>query len=255
VALIAVTAVATAVGLIFSHEGFPLGAKFGLGIADGEWWRLATTFFVHYSTGHFTLNMMALWFFGWRLERVLGHWTFLALYLACGVTGSVASVIANPEQPGAGASGAVFGVCAGLFVHYALRLRTLSRKQRIKLVALGMCICLAFWSGFTDLHIDAPCHAGGVAAGVILGCVLSLPFGRPALIRSLAFAATGIVLAIAAFEFRQRNFYLVHLNAAVRAIQSGNVDLAEEELQTAHKMKPDSPIGQFLQQKLDEAAR
>jgi membrane associated rhomboid family serine protease len=248
-----VTVVSSAAWLTFTHEQFPLGAQFGPGIAAGEWWRLVTAFFVHNSLGHFIWNMIPLAFLGSRLERILGHWTFLGFYFACGVTGSVVSLLADPEQAGCGASGVVFGVCAGLFVHYALRFRTLSRKQWIGLVALGMYTGMAFWPGFADPNVDTPCHAGGLAAGAILGCVLSLRLGRPALVRGMTFAATGIVLTVGAFEFRQRNLYLVHLDAAAHAIQSGKIDLAAEELRVAQQMKPDSATGKFLQQKLDHA--
>jgi rhomboid protease GluP len=251
--LIAVTALASAAGLIFTHEQFPLGARYGPGVAAGAWWRLASAFFVHNSLGHFVWNMIPLWFFGSRLERILGRWTFLCFYLGCGITGSIVSLLALPEQAGSGASGAVFGVCAGLFVHYALRLRTLSRKQRIRLVALGMYIWLAFWPGFADIRVDNFCHMGGLAAGLILGYVLSQPFARPPAIRSLVFAVAGIVLAAGAFGFRRHNLYLVHLDAAARAIQNGNTDLAAQELRVAEEMKPDSAMRKFLQQKLDGA--
>ena len=254
-ALIAVTAVASAAGLGFSHEQFPLGAKFGPGIAGGEWWRLVTAFFVHNSLGHFVWNMIPLGFLGGRLERNVGHWVFLAFYLTCGITGSVVSLIAAPEQVACGASGAVFGVCAGLFVYYLLRVRTLSRKQRIRLAALGIYIWTSFWPGFADLRVDNACHLAGLTAGAVLGCVLSLGPQRKGLVPLATFSAAAAILVLGAFEFRQRNLYLVHLDAAARAIQNGKMDLAAAELRTAQTMKPDSPIGQFLQQKLDDASR
>jgi len=55
-----------------------------------------------------------LWFFGKRVERILGKWTFLLFYLSCGVAGRIVSIAARPEADGYGASGAIFGLVGGL---------------------------------------------------------------------------------------------------------------------------------------------
>src|SRR6185437_11294506 len=87
--LILSTTVASAVALGFTHEGSPLGAIFGPAVANGRWWLLLTAVFVHYSLGHWFVNVIGLWFLGKRLERIVGNWTFLAFYLACGAIGNI----------------------------------------------------------------------------------------------------------------------------------------------------------------------
>lgn len=249
--LILVTAVASAIGLAFTHEQFPLGAIFGPNIAGGQWWRLVTALFVHLSLGHFLWNMIPLGFFGLRLERILGSWTFLAFYLTCGVTGSIASVFLTPEVPGAGASGAVFGICGGLFVYYAEHLRSLSRTQKIRLAALGVYTFYAIWGGLFDARVDNGAHMGGLASGVLLGILLFGRAGMTAGRRRALFLAVVVLLAGAAWSFRESHLYLVHIDSAARALKSGQRDLAESEVRTALAMKPDSRLGQFLQAKID----
>lgn len=253
--LILVTAIASAIGLVFSHEQFPLGAVFGPNLAGGEWWRLGTAIFVHLSLGHFLWNMIPLGFFGLRLERILGHWTFLAFYLVCGVSGTVASAYLTPEIPGAGASGAVFGVCAGLFVYYATRLRTLSHVQKTRLAALGIYTASAFWRGLFDAHVDNGSHLGGLAAGIVLGVLLCGRAGLTAVRRSGLFLAAGLLLVAAGCSFRPSHRYLVHIDSAARALKRGQNDLASSELRVALAMKPDSRLGLFLEEKIEQQAQ
>ena len=81
---------------------------------------------------HIIFNMLALWLTGPYLESLFGRVRFLALYLLSAFGGSVALLLlANPNdasewQGGAvGASGAVFGLFAALFVvNRKLRLET-----------------------------------------------------------------------------------------------------------------------------------
>lgn len=79
-------------------------------------WSIITYMFLHGSLGHIFFNMLALFFFGPRLEARLGSRRFLGLYLASGVMGALAS-FTNPMIGVIGASGAVYGVMFG-FAHY-----------------------------------------------------------------------------------------------------------------------------------------
>ena len=72
-------------------------------------WTFVTYMFLHGSWGHILFNMIALGFFGPRVEVQLGSRKFIALYLVSGVAGAVASYFTAPYGV-IGASGAVFGV-------------------------------------------------------------------------------------------------------------------------------------------------
>lgn len=75
-------------------------------------WTLFTYMFLHVGFMHVFFNMIALFFFGPRLEATLGSRHFLGLYFVSGVMGAVLSLI-PPYAPIVGSSGAVFGVMLG----------------------------------------------------------------------------------------------------------------------------------------------
>ena len=72
--------------------------------AQGQWWRLVTPVAMHASLLHLAVNCMSLHNLGPSLERLSGPPRFLAVYLASGVAGNVASFARSPAM-GMGASG------------------------------------------------------------------------------------------------------------------------------------------------------
>jgi membrane associated rhomboid family serine protease len=76
-------------------------------------WTLVTYMFVHANITHILFNMLALYFFGPRVEERLGETRFVALYAISGISGAVLSLIFAPFAPIVGASGAIFGVMLG----------------------------------------------------------------------------------------------------------------------------------------------
>jgi membrane associated rhomboid family serine protease len=91
-------------------------ALYGPLVADGDWWRLVTSAFLHASLLHIMFNMLALWWIGGPLEAAIGHWRYLAIYAVSGLAGSAGALLAEPRAVTVGASGAIFGLLGAMVV-------------------------------------------------------------------------------------------------------------------------------------------
>lgn len=72
-------------------------------------WTLVTYMFLHGGLWHIAFNMLALYFFGPRIESRIGSRPFTVLYFISGITGALLSMFFS-GAPIIGASGGVFGV-------------------------------------------------------------------------------------------------------------------------------------------------
>ncbi|PZH06862.1 rhomboid family intramembrane serine protease [Streptomyces sp. NTH33] len=132
------------------------------GVADGQWYRLLTAMFLHGSYIHILFNMLSLWWIGGPLEAALGRARYLALYFTAGLAGSALTyLLAAPNQPSLGASGAIFG----LFGATAVLMRRLNYDMRPIIVLLVINLIITFGWG----NIAWQAHIGGLVAGVIIG--------------------------------------------------------------------------------------
>lgn len=148
------------------------GAKINELIVYGEWWRLITPMFLHIGISHLLFNGLILYFLGAQLERILGHFRFLLLYLFSGILGNVASFAINSAMS-AGASTAIFGMFASTIVlakmyPYHAGIQQLSRNY-LFLIIINVIM------GFTSSSVDNAGHLGGLLGGYLLMYVLSTP--------------------------------------------------------------------------------
>ena len=81
---------------------------------------LFTSIFLHGGWFHLIGNMWFLWIFGDNIEDELGHFSYLAFYLGCGLLASMAHFFANPHStiPTVGASGAIAGVMGAYMIRF-----------------------------------------------------------------------------------------------------------------------------------------
>jgi membrane associated rhomboid family serine protease len=130
-----------------------------------EPWRALTVLLVHSprSVLHVLFNMFSLYVFGRILEPILGPWRFLALYLLCGIGGSIAVLLLGGGSV-VGASGAIFGLMGALFVF--------GRQLGGNVRSLLIIIVLNLASGFFLPAISWQAHLGGLAVGVLVAVVL-----------------------------------------------------------------------------------
>ena len=73
-------------------------------------WTIITYMFLHGGLSHILFNMIALYFFGARVEQRLGPERFFVLYFVSGISGALMSFAFEPYTPVIGASAGVFGV-------------------------------------------------------------------------------------------------------------------------------------------------
>ena len=131
-------------------------------------WTLVTYMFVHANLTHILFNMLALYFFGPRVEERLGSRRFITLYFLSGISGAILSMIFAPNAPIVGASGAVFGVMLAFAMFwptaqiYIMGILPLEARVAVMLMA-----GIALWSGFRGSRTGVAdfAHLGGFVGG------------------------------------------------------------------------------------------
>lgn len=167
-------------------DGAPTLAE---GVAQGQYYRLLSSMFLHFGLIHIALNMYCLWLVGPTLERALGRLRFAALYLLSGLGGSALSYALGPvSEIAAGASGAVFGLFAAFWV--------LERRHGRDASQIGVTIVLNLVFSFAVPNIDWRGHVGGLVVGALVAAALvyAPPGKQRALVQALGAVAVGLVV-------------------------------------------------------------
>jgi membrane associated rhomboid family serine protease len=137
----------------------------------GEYYRLATSMFLHANFEHVLLNMVCLYSVGRVVESYYGHTRFLLAYFLGGLCGSISSaVLGDPSIVAVGASGAVFALFGAEVFYY-------QRFQHVfggdgKLGSSAITIVLNFLNGIRpDSGIDNWAHLGGLVGGMLVALI------------------------------------------------------------------------------------
>ena len=191
------------------------GAMYAPYIADGQYWRLFAAMFLHVGFAHLLFNSLGLLIFGVVVERLYGHFRFVAIYVLAGLAGSVASYLLNTITVGAGASGAIFGVMGAFAAFFVSSRHELGEAGRQSLSGIAVLLAINLFFGFATPQIDNWAHLGGLAGGFAVGLAFSpqyrrvplrVPFGQEyrlvfvgvAVRRGLVLAAVVALLVIGA---------------------------------------------------------
>ena len=159
-------------GNIAGQVLFRLGARESHAIFNGELWRLVMPIFLHGSLMHILFNTFVLMDVGPQMEETYGSPRLLFLYLTTGIFSFVVSTAWSIVFRGGwgisiGASGALMGLI-GLMLAITTRrggaAMQMLRSQLIKWVIYIFIFGLFF-------NADHAAHAGGLAAGFLLGRV------------------------------------------------------------------------------------
>ena len=211
---------ATLQGGLFGGGVGPLGndnlinAEF---VRRGEWWRILTSAFFHLGPIHLAFNMYVLYMYGPIAERMYGPIEFAAIYLLCAAGGSVLTILVDPIQFAAGASGAIFGLVGLLFVVSRRHHAVLGREARTMMAGIGSYLVFLLIFTFLVPGISWTGHLGGLIVGGILGFLLPptgvetlsgmwrAPTGErlmgsmPRVLRAAVYAGVAVLLVIGSY--------------------------------------------------------
>ena len=162
------------------------GTKIGPGSGIPPFLTVLTSMFIHAGFLHIAGNMLFLWVFGDNVEDILGHWTFLVLYVACGIFAALAHVATDPFSPvpSIGASGAIAGVLAAymlLFPRATVDALIVFLPVRIPaLLLIGFWIVWQLFNGLASLGVSTAqtsgvaywAHIGGFFTGLLITLTL-----------------------------------------------------------------------------------
>ncbi len=199
-------------------------------LINDQWWRIVTAMFVHVGIIHLATNMWCLWNLGLLAEPLMGSLGVAACYILTGAAGNLLSVIWNARHfsvglfnqqmqhqpfnpldyfsPGAGASGAVFGIAGALIILLKSprlpvppeELRKL-RKSVIYFAVLNLVIGLGVSvnvvASRTGISIDNSAHLGGVLCGLLFAMPMVPRLGNPKpVFRTRLQIAVGMIVGI-----------------------------------------------------------
>lgn len=171
-------------------------AQWNLAVAAGEWWRIFTPILLHASITHILFNMWALWVLGPQIERGVGTWPFVSLFLAAaGVGGAFAFYLGDPLDVAVGASGAIFGLF-GVWLSWAMHRRN-TMQGRAMLRQIGVLLLINAAIPFLVPNISWQAHLGGLIAGFAIGEIWSrLRGSNIEVLRTVTGVAVAVVAAL-----------------------------------------------------------
>ncbi len=149
------------------------GAQVNFLVLQGEYWRIFTAMFLHFSITHIGLNMLSLFFIGPAVEVFYGKWRYLVIYLASGIVGGIVTLfLSPPDTIAAGASGAIFGVFGALGAFYIVNRQALGAYGRGAITNWLFWIGINLVYGFAVPGIGIWDHIGGLLSGMVIAFLL-----------------------------------------------------------------------------------
>lgn len=142
------------------------GGIYGPAVADGEWYRVVTSAFLHAGLLHLAFNMFALYILGTLLEPAIGSVRFAGIYFVSVLAGSLGVVLITPDELAVGASGGVFGLMAAAFF--------IARDRGLDELAsqIGFFVVLNLVFTFSISNISVGAHIGGLIGGIVASLLM-----------------------------------------------------------------------------------
>lgn len=147
------------------------------GSMGGQYWRLVTPVFLHFGWMHIVFNSLWLWELGSKVERVMGSFNMLLLFLVIALVSNACQFAFGGPGLFGGMSGVVYGLLGFAWVAPLLQPRwQIQPAPAIMLFMVGwLVVCMA---GLVEVlgfgAIANAAHLGGLLCGAALGGAFGL---------------------------------------------------------------------------------
>lgn len=166
------------VGWLHGHGAFgenwlAAGRVDGVGIRNGEWWRLFTALTLHSGPSHLVGNIVFGMVFGLFAGRLLGSGVaWFAIVMSAGMGNLLNTLLLESTHRAIGASTAVFAAL-GMLAGFVWRARLMSQARwpyRVGPIVGGL--ALLMFTGTGDENTDIGAHFMGFVSGFAAGLIL-----------------------------------------------------------------------------------
>jgi rhomboid protease GluP len=149
---------------------FRSGAMYSTAIDRHEYWRLASYGFLHANLLQLATGMFCLALWGGHLERCVGAFYFIVVYICALISSAIVGIVTLPPQHlMIGASGAISGIMGALLCLWILG--RIDLPANFFVINIGLNVALI---ALNTSNIGWSSHLGGFAAGVISCALLDL---------------------------------------------------------------------------------
>lgn len=148
------------------------GSSWIFSLPKGEYWRLLTPIFLHFSLLHIVFNGLWLWDLGRRVEQIQGAGRLLVLVLLVGIGSNLAQAMFAPAGVFGGMSGVIYGLLG-----YCWLWSRISGDNALEIPGVVLAVMLGWlvlcMAGFAELlgvgAVANAAHLGGLLMGLLLG--------------------------------------------------------------------------------------
>jgi rhomboid protease GluP len=134
-------------------------------VFQGEVWRMITSMFVHADIAHIAGNMLFLFIYGLRAEKMFDFKEYMTIYFLSGLAGNALTLLTalmlSTDFISLGASGAIFGVLGAVMIY--------SRRSIGQSILTALIYAFFLFTINIAPNVNIWAHLGGLVVGLALG--------------------------------------------------------------------------------------
>lgn len=146
-------------------------------LASGQYWRLLTPIFLHFTWLHIIFNSLIIWELGRRIEIAKSSMHILLIVLVVGVVSNIAQYLAQANTVFGGLSGVVYGCIGYIAVYQQFVIHPILQFNKAAIAFFIVWLLLGVF-GIIDFFIAGSianaAHVAGLVSGAVIGLIVAL---------------------------------------------------------------------------------